>query len=259
MDLNLKDKVVVITGGGSGIGKSTALEFLKEGCKVAICGRTLSKLENTKKEFSQFGYDLMIRSVDVTDYGALSSFADVVENTFGQIDIWINNAGSNKIKSLMEYDADEFRAMTDSILVSTFSGCKIAAEHMKRNRSGVILNASSYSAIIPNAGRAPYSACKAGVSSLTRSFAAELAADHIRVLAYVPGMILTEISKKNIENNGERLMKSIPMKRFGTPEDLAKVIVFLASDCASYMNGVNVEVSGAKFCVQNPQYAYGEG
>ena len=139
----------------------------------------------------------------------------------------------------MEYDANEFRAMTDEILVSVFSGCKIAAEHMKKNHSGVILNASSYSAIIPNAGRGPYSACKAGVSSLTRSFAAELAADHIRVLAYVPGMIATEISRNNIEKNGERLMKSIPMKRFGMPEDLSKVIVFLASDCASYINGVH--------------------
>lgn len=259
MELNLKDKVVVITGGGSGIGKATALEFLKEGCKVAICGRTLSKLENTKKEFLQLGYNLMISPVDVTDYNALSSFADDVETEFGQINIWVNNAGSNKIKSLMEYDANEFRAMTDEILVSVFSGCKIAAEHMKKNHSGVILNASSYSAMIPNAGRGPYSACKAGVSSLTRSFAAELAADHIRVLAYVPGMIATEISRKNIEKNGERLMKSIPMKRFGMPEDLSKVIVFLASDCASYINGVNVEVSGAKFCVQNPLYAYGEG
>lgn len=97
MELNLKDKIVVVTGGGSGIGKATALEFLKEGCKVAICGRTLSKLENTKKEFLQLGYELMIFSVDVTDYNALSSFADAVEAEFGQINIWINNAGSNKI------------------------------------------------------------------------------------------------------------------------------------------------------------------
>ncbi|HCJ75064.1 MAG TPA: NAD(P)-dependent oxidoreductase [Roseburia sp.] len=259
MDLKLNDRVIVITGGGSGIGKASALEFLKEGCKVAICGRTLSKLEKTKNEFSQLGFDLMISAVDVTDYDALAAFADDVEEKYGKIDVWVNNAGANQIKSLMDYDVNEFRHMTDLILVSTFSGCKIAAEHMRRNHSGVILNASSYSAIIPNAGRAPYSACKAAVSSLTRTFAAELAADHIRVVAYVPGMTATEISRKNIEKNGKRLMSSIPMQRFGTPEDLAHAIVFLASDSASYINGVNIEVTGAKCCVQNPLYAYGQG
>ncbi|MCH3950378.1 MAG: SDR family oxidoreductase [Acidaminococcus sp.] len=259
MELGLNGKVVVITGGGSGIGKAAALEFLREGCKVAVCGRSLAKLESAQKEFREKGFDLMIQVADVTDYSALEALADNVEAKYGRIDVWVNNAGANQIKSLMDYDVEEFRHMTDLILVSTFSGSKIAALHMKKNKKGVILNASSFSAIIPNAGRAPYSACKAAVSSLTRTFAAELAADHIRVLAYVPGMIATEISKANIEKNGERLMSNIPMQRFGVPEDLAKVIVFLASDCASYMNGVNVEVTGAKYCVQNPLYAYGKG
>ena len=120
----------------------------------------------------------------------------------------------------------------------------------------MILNASSFSAVIPNAGRAPYSACKASVSSLTRTFAAELAKDHIRVIAYVPGMTVTEISAKNIELNGPRLMKDIPMQRFGKPEDCAKLMVFLASDNADYINGTQIEVAGAKLCVQNPLYSY---
>ena len=259
MELNLHGKVAVITGGGSGIGKATALAFLKEGGKVAICGRTLEKLQKVQEEFRQQGFDLMIKSVDVTDYKALTDFADGVEKQYGKIDIWINNAGSNQIKSLMDYDVEEFRTMTDKLFVSVFSGSKIAALHMKPHKAGVILNASSFSAVIPNAGRAPYSACKVAVSSLTRTFAAELAADNIRVLAYVPGMIATEISKKNIEINGERLMRDIPMQRFGTPEDIANVIVFLASDKAGYMTGTQVEISGGKYCVQNSLYAYGKG
>lgn len=257
MEMNLTGKVVVITGGGTGIGKAAALEFLKEGCHVAICGRRMEKLEQVKTEYAALGYDLMIRSVDVTNYSALSDFAQAVAQTYGGIDIWVNNAGSNQIKSLMDYDVEEFRDMTDKILVSVFSGSKIAAEHMRcQGCGGVILNASSFSAVIPNAGRAPYSACKAGVSSLTRTFAAELAKDQIRVVAYVPGMTATEISAKNIAMNGPRLMRDIPMQRFGAPEDCAKLMVFLASDNASYISGTQIEVAGAKLCVQNPLYSY---
>lgn len=257
MEMGLKGKTVVITGGGTGIGKAAALEFLKEGCHVAVCGRRMEKLEQARAEHAALGYDLMIRSVDVTDYDALSVFANEVAEAYGRIDVWVNNAGSNHIKSLMDYDVEEFRAMTDVILVSVFSGSKIAAEHMrKQGGGGVILNASSFSAVIPNAGRAPYSACKAGVSSLTRTFAAELAKDQIRVIAYVPGMTATEISAKNIELNGPRLMRDIPMQRFGKAEDCAKLMVFLASDNASYINGTQIEVAGAKLCVQNPLYSY---
>lgn len=257
MEMNLAGKTVVITGGGTGIGKAAALEFLKEDCRVAICGRRVEKLKQTRDEYQALGYELMIQSVDVTDYSALAAFADAVEKAYGSIDVWVNNAGSNHIKGLMDYDVEEFRAMTDSILVSVFSGSKIAAEHMRKTgKGGVILNASSFSAVIPNAGRAPYSACKAGVSSLTRTFAAELAKDQIRVVAYVPGMTATEISAKNIELNGPRLMRDIPMQRFGKAEDCAKAMVFLASDNAAYINGTQIEVAGGKLCVQNPLYSY---
>jgi 3-oxoacyl-[acyl-carrier protein] reductase len=258
LELNLKGRTVVVTGGGTGIGKATALEFLKEGCNVAICGRRQDRLDSAKNEFSKLGYELMTKSVDVTDYSALKEFSDDVAARYGKIDVWVNNAGSNQIKSLMDYDVEEFKRMTDIILVSVFSGCKIAAEHMIKAGGGVIFNASSFSALIPNAGRAPYSACKAGVSSLTRTFAAELAKDNIRVISYVPGMTKTEISAKNIELNGPKLMRDIPMQRFGTPEDNAKMIVFLASDSASYVNGTDIIIAGAKLCVQNPLYSYGQ-
>ena len=102
MDMNLKGKTVVITGAGTGIGKAAALEFLKEGCNVAICGRRLEKLEQTKKEYAELGYDLMIKSVDVTDYNALEAYADEVMAAYGRIDVWVNNAGSNHIKSLLD-------------------------------------------------------------------------------------------------------------------------------------------------------------
>ena len=257
MDLHLQNKTVVVTGGGTGIGREAALAFLREGCHVAICGRRQERLDEAAALAAKEGFELMTESVDIRNEEALAAFADRVEEKYGRIDVWINNAGANKSKALMDYTREEFAGMTDLLLVSVFSGCKIAAQHMRKDgKGGVIMNASSFSAIIPNAGRAPYSACKAGVSSLTRTFAAELAKDNIRVLAYVPGLIDTEIVQDNIAKNRDALLASIPVRRFGKPEDLAKVIVFLSSDCAEYVNGVNVTINGAKFAVQNPQYSW---
>lgn len=256
MELGLGGRVVVITGGSSGIGKAAALEHLKEGCKVAICARGKERLEQTVQEFQSLGYEVFSRSVDVTDYAAVEDFADAVAERYGKIDVWYNNAAVNQMKLLMDYSYDEFRDMTERVLVSVFAGCKIAAERMKKTGGGVIMNASSFSAVLPNAGRAPYSACKAGVQSLTQTFAAELAPYHIRVLAYTPGLIETEITKKNIALNGPSLMKDIPCRRFGQPEDLARVLVFLTSDVAGYINGTDVRIAGGKFCTQNPQYGW---
>lgn len=131
MDLNLKGKVVVITGGATGIGKAAALEFLKEGCKVAVCGRRQAKLDEAAAEAKAAGVELMTESVDVTDVDSLQNFADHVLEKYGKIDIWMNNAGSNYIKSMVDYTTDEFKRMVDIILVSVFSGCQIAARAMK--------------------------------------------------------------------------------------------------------------------------------
>ena len=169
MELGLTGRTVVITGGSSGIGKAVAWEYLKEGCHVAICSRGQARLEDAVRELQAAGYSVFARSLDVTDYPAVERFADEVAEAYGKIDVWYNNAASNQTKSLMDYSYDEFRSSTEALLISVFAGCKIAAAHMRKTGGGVILNASSYSAVIPNAGRAPYSACKSAVSSLTRA------------------------------------------------------------------------------------------
>jgi 3-oxoacyl-[acyl-carrier protein] reductase len=257
MELNLRGRTVVITGGSSGIGKGTAREYLKEGCNVAICARGKERLDEAYREFHEEGHEIFTKSVDVTDHDALASFADETAKEFGKIDVWYNNAGLNPGKALMDYDIDEFRTMTDKLLVSDFSGCKIAAGHMRRTGGGVIMNASSLSATMPMAGRGVYGACKAGVNILTQVFAAELACDNIRVLAYSPGTIITELTKEAVAARREQLMESIPVRRFGTVEETAKILVFLSSDACSYINGVHIDITGAKFCVQNPQFAWG--
>lgn len=256
MDLGLKDRAVVITGGATGIGKAAALEFLREGAKLAICSRRQSVLDEVRAEFKELGFDIFCKSVDVLDYKEFESFAEDVKQHFGQIDIWLNNAGGNKIKSMMEFTPDEFDSVIKTNLYSVFYGCQIAARHMMPQNKGVILNAASFAALAPNAGRAPYSAAKSGVLSLTRTFAAELAPYGIRVLSYVPGMIRTDMAVNSIRKYSDNLLRDIPVRRFGNPEDLAKVIVFMASDAADYVNGTHFEVSGGKRCVQNPWYGY---
>ena len=256
MDLHLDGKVAVITGGATGIGRAAALEYLREGCRVAFCGRSRDKLDSAVSYFGEQGFEVFAATADATDYDALLAFGEAVERQYGRIDIWVNNAGGNRMKRLVDYSTEEFRKVIDMNLTTVFNGCRVAWNFLKKNGGGVILNAASFAAIAPSAGRAPYSAAKAGVVSLTRTFAAELAKDRIRVLAYIPGMIRTEMSKASMEAYPELLLNDIPMRRFGVPEDLARVLVFLSSDAAGYVNGTAVEISGGKRCVQNPQYSY---
>jgi len=259
MDLQLKDKVVVITGGSQGIGKAAALEFAREGARVCVCARRQERLDEAKAEFVALGYELFTRKTDVTKYEELTSFAAEVVKTYGRIDVWINNAGTNHYRRILDYRMEEYQEIVNTNLTAVFFGSQIAAGYMKESGGGVILSAASYSAVTPLAGKGLYAACKSGVVSLTKTMAAEFAPYHIRVNAYIPGLIRTEISRSNIDKYGDRMVQDIPMKRLGEPEDLAKPIVFLASDAAAgYVNGTTLEISGAKRCVQNPWFGYEE-
>jgi 3-oxoacyl-[acyl-carrier protein] reductase len=259
MELNLTGKTVVITGGSSGIGKDVAHEYLKEGCNVAICARGKGRLDDTYEEFRKEGYEIMTGVVDVSDFSGLSRFADEVAAKYGKIDIWYNNAGFYRNKSLIDYDIDEFRSDVDKLMVSDFSGCKIAAALMKKTGGGVIMNASSFNTTIPRAGGGLYAACKAGVDLMTQVLAAELARDNIRVISYAPGMITTDIRADIGKSNPkiyERLLRDIPIRREGTVQEVSKLLVFLSSEHGSYVNGVRINITGAKLCVQNPEYAW---
>ncbi len=260
MNLGLSEKVVVITGGGSGIGLAAALEYAREGAKVAICGRSAERLSKAAEVFRQAGFAdrLFYRTCNVTLKKDVEAFAAAVSEELGPIDIWVNNAGANIIKPLTGFDEDDYQFLVD-INLKSFIICSNEAARLMKGRGGVIVNASSFSAVIPNAGRGLYSACKSAVLSLTRTYAGELAAYGIRVVAYIPGQIETEMTE-NIYATipREQLVANIAMRRLGTAEDLAKPIVFISSPAAGYMNGSAIEVAGAKFCVQNPGYSWEE-
>ena len=256
MELGLKGKVVAITGGTSGIGEAVAEAFAKEGALVAVCGRSQSKIDAIKKKFAEAGYPLYTEAVDVSVNEQLEHFAASIEKSFGQIDIWINNAGVNIHKGFEDVTEDEWHSLVNTDFKSTFYGSAIAAKYMRKVGGGVIINTSSFTAIMPTAGKALYSAVKAGVNSLTRSFAAELAADGIRVVAIAPGYTVTPLTEKNVAQQRDWLVSNIGLNRLASADDMIGGYLFLASDAAAYISGICLEISGAKFCTQNPRWSW---
>ncbi len=252
MELGLRDKCVVITGGARGIGKALALRYLEEGCKVAVCGRTGEVLDRFAAECAAAGHGeaLLARRADVTDSMAMRDFADEALRRFGALHIWVNNAGVVRRGPLLKATPEEWDRMMDVNLRAVWQCSKLAAERMPGG--GVIANASSYAGVIPKAGSGVYAVSKWGVNCLTRCLAAELAPMGIRIFGYMPGVIATEMTEALLHNRAN-LEKEVAMRRLGVPEDIAPTVVFLSSPLAGYVTGVNIEISGGKFCIQNPQ------
>ena len=255
MDLGLKGKVAVITGGATGIGFACALGFLREGCKVAICGRSREKLEKARIRAQECGYELLTYAADVAVAGEVENFAAYVAGYYGRIDVWVNNAGVVVAKAVVEMSEAEWDQIMAVNLKSVFLGGRAAFSHMKE-QGGVIINASSFAAIIPSAGSGAYAASKAAIMSLTRTLAAELAPFGIRVNAYIPGVIKTEMNAERIAQWEAALKAQIALNELAEAEEVVPAVLFLASEAAGYITGTAIEVSGGKFCVQNPQFAW---
>ena len=258
MELNLTGKSAVVTGGTLGIGKAIALAFAKEGCSVSVCSRNPKNVEASVKEFEKAGYSILAKTADVTNYDSICGFRNEVMNRFGKIDIWVNNAGNSYYKLLMDYEIGEWCMGVDLNMNSVFFSAKSIVPIMKRAGGGVIINASSYAAVIPIVGKGCYSAAKSGMLSLTRSLAGELAPYNIRVVAYMPGPVTTPMTAANYAVNSERIKRDLALKRIGKPEEIANFVVFMASDAATFMTGTHIEISGGKFCVQNSMDAWAE-
>ncbi|MBC3535944.1 SDR family NAD(P)-dependent oxidoreductase [Megasphaera hominis] len=257
MDLGLKDKVVVITGGTAGIGEACALAFSREGAHVAVCGRTQKRIAAFKERCAQAGADVFVKQADAGQAEELQAFADAVVSRFGTIDVWINNAGINVGKRLMEITPEDWQQTVAVNLSGVLFGTQIAARAMGE-KGGVILNASSFASLIPSVGGTMYGATKAAVSNMTKTMAAELAPQHIRVNAYIPGIIDTPMNAERIADDANHaLINAIALHRVGTADEMAQALVFLASDQASYITGTAIEVSGGKYAVQNSEILWG--
>lgn len=257
MDLDLKGKVVVITGGGSGIGKSAAMSFLGEGSRVVICGRTQSKLDAFEKECRDAGYtDFMAAQADVTKREQQEMLLEKTVERFGGLDVWVNNAGTNVRKPILEASMEDYDTVMDTNLRALFVGMQIAGTYMKEHGGGVIVNLSSFASRIPLAGSGVYAATKWAVNAFTQVGAAEMAPYGIRVFGIIPGMIASAMTRDRMEKNKDALLAQVPLNRIGEPDDLGPVIAFLSSGKGGYLTGVNVEISGGKCCVQNPLFEW---
>jgi NAD(P)-dependent dehydrogenase (short-subunit alcohol dehydrogenase family) len=240
-------KVALVTGGAKGIGKAIAQRFREEGAIVCVCGLDDKALGEMKE--AGFG----IWRVDVSDAARIRAFVDEVYSLYGRIDICVNNAGIYPQASLLDMDERAFDETMNINMKSVFLLSKaVAARMIERRTAGVIINAASFAALIPSAGSGAYAASKAAVCSLTRTFAAELAPFGIRVNGYIPGVVETPLTREIIAKKGELLAAQIAMRRIGRPEEVAAAVAFLASDESSYITGTFIEVTGGKFCVQNP-------
>lgn len=256
MDINLKGKVAVITGGTAGIGLSTAELFAGEGADVAICSRKESNVTDALEYLQEKDLNPYSESVDVSDRSGLFSFADRVEEKFGGIDIWVSNAGIFLQKKIIDTPEDEWQRIMDINLKSIYYGGLIAADKFKKRGGGVLINAASFASLMPAVGSGAYAASKAAIASMTKSLAAELAPYNIRVVGFIPGIIETPMTESWLEQKREVLAGQSALQRIGRPEEVANALLFLASEKASFITGTCIEVTGGKFCVQNPQDAW---
>ena len=255
MDLKLKGKVVAITGGSSGIGRGASLAFAKEGCKVAVCSRSEEKLKAIKAELEELGCETYIQQVNVSNVSEIQLFVDNVAAKFGHIDIWVNNAGANHPKPVLEHTVEDWNYLFELNARSVYFGCQFAMRHMIENDvKGVILNMSSYTALgAPVAEHSLYSATKAAINSFTKSLEAECAPYGIRVVAIAPGIIVTDMADGALAGlDEEALLDAVAERRFGTTEEVGNLMAILCSEVSGYIAGIAVEVSGGKLCVQNP-------
>ena len=254
MELGFKGKTAVITGGATGIGAASALLFAKEGCNIAVCGRTQSKLDAFLKRAEAEGINsskVFAHSCDVADDGALENFGKIVYEKFGSIDAWVNNAGTSLRKHCLDYTKDDWQRVLDVNLVAVWEGTRVAANYMK-GKGGAIVNLSSFNALIPNAGNLLYGVTKTGVVALTKIMAAELAKDNVRVNGIIPGYIETDMTGSSLESLGAKYFTDpVAMNRLGKPDDLAGGLVFLCSDYAQFITGEMLVISGGKYLVQN--------
>ena len=242
--MNLKNKVALITGAGSGIGLATTKCFVAEGARVI-----LSDIKKAPKE-KPYGRKIFFYQADVSKVQEVETLFRIAIHRFGRLDILVNNTGIVLAKKIPETTIEEWDHLMDVNLKSVFLCSKAAIPIMKRQRTGVIVNVASELGLVGGSEMAAYCASKGGVVQLTRAMAIDHASDHIRVNCVCPGPIETPLlekiitAAKNPKKEKAHIIESIPLGRIGKPEEIAGVILFLASDESSFMTGAAVAVDG---------------
>ena len=241
----LTGKIAVVTGAARGIGRAIALALAEEGAEVVInYHHSEERSMAVKEEIEARGGKAAVMQCDVSDYESCEKFVSAVAEMYGHIDIWVNNAGITKDQLLMRMSEEAFDEVIETNLKGTFQCMRFVSRIMVKQRCGRIINLSSVVGIAGNAGQVNYAASKAGVIGMTKSAAKELAGRGITVNAVAPGFIETEMTSVLSEKVQEQAKNQIPLGHFGTPEDVASAVVFLASEQAKYITGQVLQVDG---------------
>ena len=240
----LNDKVAIVTGASRGIGKAIAIQLAKCGSKLVLVARNAEALDSVKESINSQGGNAVAMSGDIS---SLNSFAEIIANTVSKwerIDILVNNAGTACDNIIMRMKEEDWDHVLNVNLKGCFNGIKAVSRPMIKNKNGRIINITSVIGQIGNAGQSNYAASKAGIIGLTKSIAKELGSRNITVNAVSPGYILTDMTDKLDEEVKEKMKSSIPLGRLGTPQDVANLVCFLASDEAEYITGQTFNVDG---------------
>ncbi len=245
--MELKNKVAVVTGAAQGIGKVIALFLARKGAAVVVSDINLEMAEKTAREIEDGGGKCLALKSDVSNYEEAEKIVKEAVAQLGSLDILVNNAGITKDNVLIRMKDDQWDQVMAVNLKGTFNFTKAAVKVMLRQKRGSIVNIASITGLMGNAGQANYSASKAGVIGFTKAVAREYADRGITVNAVAPGFIATAMTDAIPEREREELIKQIPMKKLGTPEDVASAVYFLASEDACYITGQVIGVNGGLY------------
>ena len=245
--MELKDKVAIVTGAAQGIGKDISLLLVRKGASLVLCDINLEMAGETAREIEGEGGKCLPIKSDVSIVQDAERLVKEASGHFGSVNIVVNNAGITKDNVLLRMKEEQWDQVMAVNLKGTFNVTKAAVKVMLRQKSGTIINIASITGLMGNAGQANYSASKAGVIGFTKAVAREYADRGITVNAVAPGFIATAMTDAIPEKEREELIKQIPMKKLGTPKDVANAVCFLASDAACYITGQVIGVNGGLY------------
>jgi len=241
---SLKGKRVIVTGAGSGIGKAIARKFAEAGALIAVCDVNEETAQVVAKEIEIIGAKAIPYRIDVGNFTEVAEIMEKIVQDFGSIEILINNAGITKDALLLRMKEEDFDNVIRVNLKGTFNFTRACVKYLLKERWGRIINIASVIGEMGNIGQANYAAAKAGIIGLTKATAKEVASRNITVNAIAPGYIKTPMTESLPENVRQEFIKVIPLGREGTPEDVANLCLFLASEEASYITGQVIRVDG---------------
>ncbi len=242
--MNLKDRVAVITGAASGIGKATAILFAQHGTKIVVWDVNTEAGEAVVNTINSSGGFALFQKVNTANFSEVESAAEALKTQFGNVHILINNAGITRDASLLKMTAEQWQQVMDVNLTGVFNCTKAIAPLMIAGSYGRIINTSSVVGLYGNYGQSNYTAAKAGVVALTKTWARELGKHNITVNAVAPGFIATEMVNTIPEKVLQQFKSKTPLERMGTPQDVAKAYLFLVSDDAAFITATTLSVDG---------------